>query len=456
MSETCACGRMARVARVQAADGRPHGAANSGGKRRIRMIDDGLTTRRPVRLKRRSVLAGLSGLLGGLAWSSPVWAIAQAFDVRLGNHGAFTRVVLDLSEEIRFSLFTLAEPYRVVVDLPEVDWRFREQGVFGGGGLISALRYGLFRPGNSRIVFDLTAPVAVKQAFVLPPNQGGGWRFVLDLERVAPEVFLRTAGPAHRIGDLDWQAQEASFVTPPDPGQDTRPPNRKPVIVLDPGHGGVDPGAIGVSGIYEKNITLSAGREFKAALEATGRYEVHLTRDRDVFLKLRDRIRIARSHNADLFISLHADAIKNRSVKGLSVYTLSEKASDQEAANLAEDENKADIIAGIDLSAETPEVTNILIDLAQRESMNLSSRMAETMIEELRREVTLLRRTHRYAGFAVLKAPDVPSILIEMGYVSNPEEERLLRTREYRAKLAEALVRSVDAYFAQVQKASRP
>jgi N-acetylmuramoyl-L-alanine amidase len=415
---------------------------------RFRMTDDG-------QMKRRMVLAGLGGALGAFALSRPALALTQAFDVRLGNHGAFTRVVLDLSEQVRFSLFTLADPYRVVVDLPEVDWQFREQGVFGGGGLVAALRYGLFQPGNSRIVFDLNVPAGVRQAFVLPPGGDAGWRFVLDLERVSHGQFVQAAGPAHRIGSLDWKAEEVAYVAPPDPTA-PRPVHRKPVIVLDPGHGGVDPGAIGVSGVYEKNITLAAGREFKKILEKTGRYTVHLTRDRDVFLKLRDRIRIGRGHDADLFISLHADAMKKSTVRGLSVYTLSEKSSDAEAAALAEAENKADIIAGIDLSGESPEVTNILIDLAQRESMNLSSRMAETMIEELRREVTLLRRTHRYAGFAVLKAPDVPSILIEMGYLSNPDEERLLRTSTYRGKLAEALTRSVDAYFAQVQKASRP
>lgn len=420
------------------------------------MNDDGLFKRCDGRVGRRRFVAGLSGLLGGMLLAGPARALTRALDVRLGDHGNFTRVVLDMTSDVKFSLFTLAEPYRVVVDLPEVDWQFRGQGVFGGGGVISALRYGLFRPGNSRIVLDLTSPVAVRKAFVLPPNDGGGWRFVMDLERTSHEHFLRAAGPANRIGTLDWQAQEASFVTPPDPVPEERPANRKPVIVIDPGHGGVDPGATGVSGVYEKNITLSAGREFKAMLEQTGRYEVHLTRDRDVFLKLRDRIRVARRHNADLFISLHADAIGRSSVKGLSVYTLSEKSSDSEAAALAEHENKADIIAGIDLSHESPEVTNILIDLAQRETMNLSSRMAEMMIDQLRRKVTLLRRTHRYAGFAVLKAPDVPSILVEMGYVSNPEEERLLRTASYRAKLGEALVRSVDTYFSQVQKASRP
>lgn len=407
-----------------------------------------------VPLGRRAVLQSVAGVAGLVAWSGSAAALS-ALGVRLGNHGTFTRIVLDLSDSVPFSLFTLAEPYRVVVDLPEIDWEFREQGLVDGDGLIRAVRYGLFRPGNSRIVLDLNRPAAVRKVFILPPGGGSGWRLVLDLTDTTPEAFVRTAGPGNRIGDLNWQPravpQDAAFA--PDPRKKA---NRKPVIVLDPGHGGVDPGAIGVSGVYEKNITLAAAKEFKKMLEASGRYEVHLTRDRDVFLRLRERIAVARRHNADLFVSLHADAIKNPKVRGLSVYTLSEKASDAEAAALAESENKADIIAGVDLTHESAEVTNILIDLAQRETMNLSSSLAETVIDELRREVKLLRRSHRFAGFAVLKAPDVPSILIEMGYLSNREEERLLRTRSYRTKLGDALVRSVDQYFAAVQKASRP
>lgn len=406
-------------------------------------------------LGRRGMMAGLAGLFGVIAFSDPVLALTRASGVRLGRHDDFTRVVMDLGDEVHFSVFTLAEPYRVVIDLPEIDWQLGQQGLFGGNGMVKALRYGLFQPGNSRVVLDLARPARVKQAFVLPPAGTTGWRFVLDLEEVAADIFLKTSGPTNRVGtfQLDAKAQEAVYRSP-EPA--AKPPNSKPVIVIDPGHGGIDPGTIGASGTYEKQITLAAAREFRDLLTRTGHYTVHLTRDRDVFLKLRQRINVARSVGADLFISLHADAHHDTSVKGLSVYTLSENASDSEAAALANEENKVDIIAGVDLSNESAEVTNILIDLAQRESMNLSSRIAEQMIGELRREVTLLRRTHRFAGFAVLKAPDVPSILVEMGYLSNREEERLLRTASYRAKLGDALTRTVDQHFAQIQKASRP
>jgi len=228
------------------------------------------------------------------------------------------------------------------------------------------------------------------------------------------------------------------------------------VIVIDPGHGGVDPGATGVSGIYEKYITYSMAHELQQQLERTGHYRVHLTRDRDVFIPLRERTAIARQMNADLFISLHADVVKDPDIRGLSVYTLSQNASDAEAQSLADKENKSDLIAGIDLSRESTDVTSILIDLAQRETMNRSAGFASDIVNELESETPLLANTHRFAGFAVLKAPDVPAVLIEMGYLSNTIDEKNLRQPEYRAKLAHAISRAVEHYFLQGQKAKRP
>jgi N-acetylmuramoyl-L-alanine amidase len=230
---------------------------------------------------------------------------------------------------------------------------------------------------------------------------------------------------------------------------------KKRLIAIDPGHGGIDPGATGVSGVYEKNITMAVARAVKRRLQATGRYEVLLTRDRDVFVRLRDRVEIARKAGADLFLSIHADTIANKKIRGASVYTLSEKASDKEAAALAEQENKADLIAGVDLSRENPEVTNILIDLAQRETMNQSARFAGLLVGSLKRDVRLLRNSHRFAGFVVLKAPDIPSVLIELGFLSNRYDERLLRDRRHRAKLAGAITAAIDRYFARVEHAER-
>jgi N-acetylmuramoyl-L-alanine amidase len=231
------------------------------------------------------------------------------------------------------------------------------------------------------------------------------------------------------------------------------PAPKRPTIVLDPGHGGVDPGTIGVSGVYEKEIALDAARELAHQLERGGRYRVALTRTGDEFIPLRERVARARAAGADLFISMHADALPNHAMRGASVFTLSEQASDKEAAALAARENKVDLIGGIDLSRHAPEVGTILLDLARRQTNNLSIGLARRLVTDLGQSVVLLENSHRSAGFAVLKAPDVPSVLIEMGCLSNPEEDRLLRTASYRKRLATSILHSVDAYFETILKA---
>lgn len=378
----------------------------------------------------------------GLAGAGPAWARSAVTGLRIGVHPDMTRLVLDMTEAVEYRIFTLADPYRVVIDMPEVSWEVSEKARAEGVGVIEGYRYGLFRPGTWRVVLDAAAPVRVKRAFFLEPTKGHKYRFVVDLEKTTREAFL---------GAL--KAPPAPVPPKPKPAPAKRPGKR--VVVLDPGHGGVDPGATSPNGMLEKHLTLRMAREVKRQLEASGRYHVVLTRDRDVFLRLRHRVEVARRVGGDLFISLHADTIRNRRVRGLSIYTLSETASDKEAEALAARENKADIIAGIDLSNENPDVMTILIDLAQRETMNLSAHFAEFLIEELRREVKVLRKGHRFAGFAVLKAPDVPSALVELGYLSNRAEEKQLRDPAYRARLARAVVRAVDRYFSWKEALTR-
>ncbi len=407
-----------------------------------------------VGLRRRFVVAAAPA---AIFMPRLAWATGEALAMRIHDHGPYTRLVLELSESADFSIFQLANPHRVVVDLPELKWVVGQGDASNDVGLVRAVRSGLFQPGNTRIVVDLAKPSGIKNAFVLPSTGSTPFRFVLDLESVSLEKFLASVGQRQRMGSF------AAVENKPNTSID-RPPvqasvaersssGRKTVIVLDPGHGGVDPGAIGVSGIYEKVITLAAARELKARLEETGRYEVILTRDRDISLGLRERREIAHRAKADLFISLHADSIKNKKVRGLSVYTLSENASDKEAAALAEQENNADIIIGVDLSHETREVRHILVDLAQRESMNLATKLASKLIAQLQRDVKLLRNTHRFAGFAVLKSPDIPSVLIEMGYLSNREDERALKQTGYRKKLMAAVARGLDDHLGVIQSA---
>ncbi len=405
--------------------------------------------------RRFVVAAGSAALLV----PSLVRAAGIASTMRLHDHGPYTRLVLELSEGVEFSIFQLADPYRIVVDLPELDWAIAGEGPTESAGLVNAVRYGLFQPGNARIVVDLAGPSGVKNAFVLPPTGTTPFRFVLDMEPVSRDSFMASVGQRHRTGALDTAdaSEKAPALTTQQefPQLEKSAENRKPVIVVDPGHGGVDPGAIGVSGIYEKVITLAAARQLKERLEGTGQYKVVLTRDRDVSLGLRERREIAHRAQADLFVSLHADSMKNTNVRGLSVYTLSENASDKEAAALAQQENNADIIIGVDLSHESREVRHILVDLAQRESMNLATNLATKLISQLQRDIKLLRNTHRFAGFAVLKSPDIPSVLIEMGYLSNREEEKALKQASYREKLMAAVARGLDDHMGAVQSARR-
>ena len=224
------------------------------------------------------------------------------------------------------------------------------------------------------------------------------------------------------------------------------------MIVIDPGHGGVDPGAIAVNGSYEKEVTLAMARELKRQLEASGRYRVALTRDGDVFIPLRERPARARALNADLFISLHADSHEDRALRGLSVYTLSEKASDREADMLASRENRADALGGVNLASESDQVASILIDLAQRDTLNQSHRFAYNLVQEVGRDTLLLPKPQRSAGFAVLTSPDVPAALVEMGYLSQPQDFRLLTTPQHQKRLAAGLVRAIDSFFGRAQQ----
>lgn len=401
-----------------------------------------------------AIVRGVASLLLVFVASATAQGKPAVLDVRLGLHPDKTRVVLDLSETPGYRVFTLADPYRVVLDLTEVDWRLPAGRAAAGKGLVQAMRYGLFTVGTSRLVLDVTGPVGIRHLELLPPSAEKPARLILDLaptderafrEALAAGGIVSTATPAPALAP-------AALALPP-----VKPRRAgKPVIAIDPGHGGVDPGAVGVSGTFEKTLTLAMARELKAQLEATGRYDVVLTRATDVFVRLRDRIAIARAAGADVFLSLHADAHGTRDMRGASVYTLSEQASDAEAAALAAKENKADLIAGIDLSNENEVVTNILIDLAQRETKNLSARLAAMLVRELKRGTLLLRNSHRFAGFAVLKAPDVPSVLIELGYLSSPQDEALLRSPEHRAKLAAAIVNALQSYYTWQESLKNP
>jgi N-acetylmuramoyl-L-alanine amidase len=403
-------------------------------------------------------------------------APAHALEVRNVRFGIYqdkTRLVIDLDRNTDFRAFVLDNPMRMVIDLPSFEWTAGTIDQPQNAGVL-AVRHGNLEGGTARIVFDMNRPVSIQNAFLLPQGQGKPVRLVIDFAGVPPSIFDKSKGtvfgelksgavpsqPQSRNNPDERMAGSQTLAPPPpvkpDRNNNERPRNEeKPVIVIDPGHGGVDPGASG-AGLREKDVVLGLARALKKELEASGDYKVVMTRDSDVFIKLGNRVKFARDHDADLFISIHADSINNPGIGGASIYTLSETASDAQTAKLAARENKADLIAGIDLSVEDQDVANILVDLAMRDTMNQSKFFAGKLVSTLpSKGVRLLERPHRHAGFAVLKAPDVPSVLIEAGFMSNNSEAKRLNSSEHRTRFAKALHNGIDAYFDQVRKNGR-
>jgi N-acetylmuramoyl-L-alanine amidase len=384
---------------------------------------------------------------------------ADVSDVRTGVHSNQTRLVIELNAQVPYKIFTLANPYRVVIDFPELDWRIPTPKAARKNGLISNFRYGLFKNANSRLVVDVRAPVAIVGHRFIPPKGRYKHRFVVDLKKVSDAAFQRSE---RQVASKNWVEPG---VSPADvagrDGKRTAPLRKgengrgKRIVMIDPGHGGPDPGTVSSAGVYEKSVTLRTAKIVRRILEKTGRYTVVLTRNKDIYVPLRDRYKRAEDSNAELFISLHADSHRNRRLRGFSVYTLSERASDKEAAALAAHENRADAIAGIDLSRQSDAVASFLIELRQRQTMNESAIFSELLISELSRKVRMLRNTHRFAGFAVLKSPDIPSILLELGYLSNAQDARMLHRRAYLEKAAAAILKAADRYFERKERLSR-
>lgn len=379
---------------------------------------------------------------------SAALATGDVSAVRFGQNGDTTRFVIELSGDTKPAIFLLADPYRIVIDLPEVNWR-------GGDnvrpmGLVEGYRHGLFTGGTYRIVLDLKSPATVSNAFSLPAVNGRGKRYVVDIKPTTRAEFLQAV-----TSSKPQRSRYAAKVEAAPEVSNARRKDGKRIIVLDPGHGGIDPGNLGAIGIHEKVITLKIARAIRDELNASGRYEVHLTRDRDIFHKVRERFRIARRHNADLFISIHADSIKNSRISGGSVYNLSETASDKEAARLAARENKSDVIAGVNLDVVEDEVSGILIDLAQRETMNYSAQFAEILVGEMNGNVPMLKRAHRYANLGVLKAPDVPSVLLEAGYLTNRSNAQFLNSKKGQRLIAQSARRAIDRYFTTIDSQGR-
>jgi N-acetylmuramoyl-L-alanine amidase len=410
-----------------------------------------------------------AAIVTGAAETSPgpppsATQLPTASGARLAGDGKQTRFILDLDRSIQFHAFALADPYRVVVDMSEVSFQLAPGTGTGGRGLVKAFRYGLVMPGGSRMVFDLTGPAKIANSYVLEAANGQPPRFVLELEEVDRTGVVQPLPPENRPelkpSIADAKVAVMASATPTETIAEvkrTELPDPRPLIVIDPGHGGVDNGTQS-SGESEKNLVLGFALALRDRIDKSGKYRVLMTRSDDTFIPLNDRVKIARSQSAALFVSIHADALPRREgdAQGATIYTLSDKASDAEAERLADAENKADLIGGVNLTDEPTEVADILIDLAQRETKTFSNRFARLLMGVMKNTVRMHKHPLKSAGFRVLKAPDVPSVLVELGYVSNKADLEHLVSENWRMKTVGSMAQAIDAFFAKRTATAAP
>ncbi|MHC2298245.1 N-acetylmuramoyl-L-alanine amidase [Rhizobium mongolense] len=367
-----------------------------------------------------------------------------AYGARIIGDDARTRVVIDFDRQPSFSVHYIANPERIVVDLPATAFGFQAKDL-AARGLFKDIRYGTMDEGSARIVLSAVKPVKLATAKVQADEGGRGYRLVLDAEMTGKEEFAALV-KAQSWSDPADRPQPANAIPTPEAA--------KPgdfIIAVDAGHGGIDTGAIGVdTKTEEKQVTLAFAKALTDRLNSEHGIKAFLTRSEDEFLSLAERVQIARQNHAGLFISLHADTLKQKDIRGATVYTISDKASDKLAADLAERENLSDQIAGKETAAEPPEVADILLDLTRRETQAFSISLAESVLGSFKDQISTINNPHRHAGFQVLRAPDVPSILLELGFLSNAEDEKLLLDEKWRVKIAELLTDAVKRYRSSV------
>jgi N-acetylmuramoyl-L-alanine amidase len=388
--------------------------------------------------RRQTVAIGLALVaLAAVAARGDEPAAAVAVAARLAQDGAGARLQFDVSRPVDARVYGLSGPNRILVDLPEVN--FRIDPAVGrvapkDAALVSGFRFGLLAPGRSRIVVDLARPVCPAKAESKPIVEGEpAARLTIELKPCDAAAFAALPPPF----DAATTAQDAV------------PSRQRPMIVLDPGHGGADGGARGIGGTLEKTLVLDFCKELKRQLDATGRYAIAMTREGDQYVDLDDRVTFARDANASLFISVHADTLREAAdVSGSTVYTLADRASDAEAARIAATENAADRTPGREAKPQDdPGVADIMFDLKRRETRTYAHIFSRGLVDNLRGAARLNNNPERSAGFVVLKAPDFPSVLVELGYLSNPQDVQALSSPEWRTKAASAMIKAIDAFF---------
>ena len=408
-------------------------------------LQTGLLARLRPALRPVGLALALAGCGPAIAETPAQPAISTvAYAVDMVADGKRASISFSLTKAVEAKAFVLERPDRVIVDLPEVNFQLPPQSGRTGAGIVASFRYGLFAQGRSRIVIDLKEPALVARVAMAAAAGGEVSKLVIELARTDRATYHQAAlkpilPPPDNIGVINRVVQTIAAGATDD----------RPVIIIDPGHGGVDLGAVTASGLIEKNLVFTFAQRLKERLESAGKYRVLMTRTDDSFISLPDRVRLAREAKAALFVSIHADILSvSPEVRGATVYTGSEFATDAEAARLADKENLSDAVAGVDSRDDEEEVAGILMDLTKRETRAFSGQFAKSLVGDLGNVVKLNKNPHRSAGFRVLKAPDVPSVLVELGYLSSAKDAGLLASDAWRDRTSDAMASAIERYLA--------
>jgi N-acetylmuramoyl-L-alanine amidase len=436
----------------------------------------------------RAVLVALLALLA-CCWAAGAASAATAIGISVTGDGDQVQFLTKLDAPVGYAARVLSQPYRVVIDVPDLVFDLPPGEGRKAQGLVKSVRYGVIEKGKSRIVIDTTGPVLIAGSRLLPAAGKSGPQISLKLISISEEVFkaalaqdvapaaappkkpvdvadeqgagdvvgsISPAPPVPKIAPVVAPAKpvavQAAALLPVKPLERPRP---VPVIVIDPGHGGADPGALSPGNTLEKDITLATALRLRDEIMSKGGVVVKMTRDSDVFVSLEDRVDFARRANADLFVAIHADTVHGPTVSGTTIYTLSDQGSDEEAEALAETENHSDQIAGISLSSQKNEIASVLVSLAQRDSRNRAGHFARQTLDGLKGITRMTGKPIRSAGFTVLKAPDIPSVLIELGYLSNAADEERMKSEVWQKMIATSLAASVRQFLAPPEVATR-